>query len=104
MEVSAISHSMGSICTCKKVDGHIIRTVCLNRIDNREVAQISHDLIVLVHVCGQIQMSTSGNSQRSLSKIETIEVGFVKLCSYRSINFLAQKGIKTDSAVKKWIL
>ena len=94
---------MGSICTCKEVDGHIIRPICLHRVYDCKVAQISHHLVVLVHIGGQIKMRTSRNSQWSLCKIETIEVGLVKFRGYRSIHLLAKKGIKTDSSVKKRI-
>ena len=69
MEVATISHGMSSVLACKEVDGHIIRTICLHRVDNRKVADIALHLIVLVHIRSNIKMSTSGNGQWSLCDI-----------------------------------
>ena len=94
---------MSSVLARKEVDGHIIRTISLHRVDNRKVADITLHLVMLVHIRSNIKMSTSGNGQWSLSDIETIEVCLVKFRGYRCINILAQKGIKTDGSVKERI-
>ena len=72
MEVATISHGMGCVLSGEEIDGHIIRTIRLHRVYNREVANIALHLIVLVHIRGNIEMSTSSHRQRSLSYIETI--------------------------------